>query len=94
MNFNWRHFVLIAATTAMMGCGTFVHEENVARAVEKQGYKEVRIIAKHIFFVGWRGCGWDDEAAFEASAVNSAGQRVDLTICAGWPFKGVTVRTS
>ena len=78
----------------MTACGTFVDTERVARAVEKQGYRDVQIVSKHIFLVKWSGCGSDDAVAFEATAVNATGQRVNLTVCAGWPFKGVTVRTS
>ncbi len=91
---NWKHLAAVIAIATTAGCGTFVGEGYVAQAVEKQGYKNVRITAKHIFFVSWHGCGKDDNAAFEATAVNANGQQVDLTVCAGWPFKGVTVRTS
>ena len=83
--------VLVSAGIA--GCGALVSEEGVAKSVEKQGYRDVQIVSKHIFFVGWRGCGKDDEAAFKVTATNPAGQRVDLTVCVGWPFKGVTIRT-
>lgn len=83
--------VLFLITLA--GCGAFVSGENVARAVEKQGYRNVEIVSKHIFFVDWRGCGEDDVAAFNAVGTNAVGEQVDLIVCAGWPFKGVTVRT-
>lgn len=78
---------------AIAGCGTFVASDDVARAVEKQGYRNVEIVSKHIFFVAWRGCGTDDDAAFNATGTNAVGEQVDLIVCAGWPFKGVTVRT-
>lgn len=76
-----------------VGCGALVSDERVSVAAEKQGYKNVQVVSKHIFFVSWRGCGKDDDAAFNATGVNATGNRVDLIICAGWPFKGVTVRT-
>ena len=86
-------FALFFITLFISGCGTFVSNENVTTAVTKQGYKDVEVKSKHIFFVNWRGCGKDDDAAFKMSAINSIGQKVDLIACAGWPFKGVTVRT-
>ena len=75
------------------GCGAFVNDSDVVRAVEKQGYSDVSIQDSHIFFVNWRGCSKEDDAAYSLVATNSAGNRVDLIACAGWPFKGVTVRT-
>ena len=78
---------------ALAGCGMFVSDSDVVKAVEKQGYSDVSIKASHIFFVRWRGCSNDDDAAYDLVAVNSAGHRVDVIACAGWPFKGVTVRT-
>lgn len=85
---------LVFLALMMTSCGTFVDTDRVARAVEKQGYRDVKITRKHIFFIAWRGCGKDDDAAFKATALNATGQQVDLTACAGWPFKGVTVRTN
>ena len=86
-------FVVILLITSVCGCGAFVSKEKVAKAVEKQGYREVNVTSKHIFFVDWRGCSDSDDAMFNANTINSLDKRVDITICAGWPFKGVTVRT-
>lgn len=77
----------------LTSCGAFVSEDHVIKAVGKQGYRNVKIQAKHIFFVSWRGCSKSDDACFDALATNPLGQEVDILICAGWPFKGVTVRT-
>lgn len=77
----------------LTGCGVFMSRENVVKAVEKQGYTNVQILEKHIFFVDWHGCGSDDDAIFNATATNPTGKQVDILICAGWPFKAVTVRT-
>ena len=75
------------------GCGALVSDDNTVEAVMKQGYSDVQIKASHIFFVSWHGCGDSDRAAYKMAATNALGQRVDLIVCAGWPFKGVTVRT-
>lgn len=90
----WQELGVIVLSLLVTACGALVDTDRVARAVEKQGYRNVKIVNKHIFFVTWRGCGKDDDVAFKAMAVNAAGQQVDITVCAGWLFKGVTVRTN
>ena len=62
-------------------------------AVAKQGYSDVRILHIHPFFADYFGCSKGDRAAYKMSATNALGRKVNLTACAGWPFKGVTVRT-
>jgi len=84
---------IIAMLFMLTACGMFVKEDKVTKAVEKQGYTNVQVLDKHIFFVNWRGCSKSDEAAFDVLATNALGQNVDLVVCAGWPFKGVTVRS-
>ena len=77
----------------LAGNGCMVSEKETIRAAEKQGYQDVQIKERHNFFSGWHGCGSSDSAAFKAKAKNPRGDDVDIIICAGWPFKGVTVRT-
>lgn len=77
----------------VVGRGGCVSQVKSIKATEKQGYRNVTVTERHNFFPGWHGCDDKDAAAFEARAVNPAGQEVDIIICAGWPFKGVTVRT-
>jgi len=78
---------------SLVGCGACIDDGDVKGAVSKQGYKDVVIKDKHIVAVSWRGCSDSDEAAYKVTATNANGQRVDLIVCAGWPFKGVTIRT-
>lgn len=82
-------FLLLTLTA----CGALIDDYEVKKAVEKQGYRDVSITDKSIFFPDWSGCGEDDDACYDMIATNSNGQRIDLIACAGWPFKGVTVRT-
>lgn len=77
----------------LTSCGACVSDSDVTKAVEKQGYTDVKIKSKHIFTVEMRGCSGSDDAAYKITATNSQGKRVGLTVCAGWPFKGVTVRS-
>ena len=88
-----KNYLFLLMLVILIGCGVFVSDDSIKVAVGKQGYRNVEIVSKHIIFVNWQGCGKDDEAAFEIKATNSFGAQVDLIACAGWPFKGVTVRT-
>ncbi|MEK7584654.1 MAG: hypothetical protein AAB490_05390 [Patescibacteria group bacterium] len=92
--------VLVLAYVVILGVGAFwfpgayVSDEKIIAAVENQGFSDVRILDKDITFISWRGCGKDDDAAFQVEATNALGKRVPLTACAGWPFKGVTIRSN
>jgi hypothetical protein len=88
--------ILIAVVIVLavfFGCfrGAFVDESVAVRALEKSGYSHVRITDHKWFVVGLRGCG-RDAARFDAIARNPAGQEVKVFVCAGWLFKGATVR--
>lgn len=89
-----KFITIFLLTFALAGCGYLVDEEEVIQAAEKQGYTNIEIIDSHEIMPKWAGgCGDRDNVAFEATATNSLGKKVDLILCAGWPFKGVTVRT-
>jgi hypothetical protein len=51
------------------------------------------VLDKNIFFVNWKGCSRGDDAQFDVKATNALDVDVDLVVCAGWPFKGVTIRS-
>lgn len=59
--------------------------------LESMGFSEVTIVSNHWFMVFFRGCG-ADAAMFKTSATNVKGEVVKVNVCAGWPFKGTTVR--
>lgn len=73
--------------------GNFVDESVALRALENQGFEQVRILNKDIFFVSLRGCDKSDAAKFDAVAVNPAGKEVQVYVCSGWLLKGATVRS-
>jgi hypothetical protein len=70
-------------------------DADVVRAVERQGWSEVRLGERHPYFVGFHGCAGSDSFAYEAWAVNPVGRHVVITVCSGNTVtqKGVTVRT-
>ncbi len=72
--------------------GIFVPESEAVNALQVQGFKDVKIEDKDVFLLSWRGCSSSDAAKFDAVATNANGQRVNLYVCSGWPFKGSTIR--
>ena len=87
-------YVVLLGACAVWFPGSYVSDEKIVTAVENQGFSDVKILDKDVTFVSWRGCSKGDDAAFQVEATNSLGKRVPLTACAGWPFKGVTIRSN
>ncbi len=73
--------------------GTLVNSEIAVRALKNQGFTNVEILDKDWLAVGLRGCSSSDCAKFEIKADNSAGKKVNVFVCVGWPFKGATIRS-
>lgn len=86
-------FFVVTFAFLASACGVLVDDSHIVRAVENQGYSNVQINSKHILFVDWYGCSNEDEACYDIQATNPLGKRVGIIACAGWPFKGVTVRS-
>ena len=82
--------LLVVALSFRGGC---VGESSAIRALETQGYSNIRIVDKAIFAMGCRGGDQSDAARFTAIATNSLGKEVKIYVFVGWPFKGATVRT-
>lgn len=91
-----RMLALVLVLVAMVfatGCGCLVDEAQAVRAVTNLGFTDVKVESKSVAFVEWHGCSKSDDAAFKVSGKNPQGQRVTLTVCVGWPFKGATIRS-
>lgn len=73
--------------------GTFVDSSIAIRALEKQGYENISIVKEDRFFAWVHGCDARDAARFAMKATNPAKKEVELSVCAGWPLKGATIRT-
>ena len=73
--------------------GVFVNESVAIQAMEDRGFSEVEVDGSAWFLVGLRGCSEKDAARFDVTAINPAGNRVSLSVCSGWPFKGATIRS-
>ena len=87
-------FMIIALGIGLgAGCrGCFADESQAVRALETQGYSDVKITDHHWIWVTLQGCG-ADAAKFDAMAINPAGKKVSVYVCVGWPFKGSTIRS-
>lgn len=86
--------LLMIILSLSFGCGRGIlaREESAIRALETQGYTEVKIVDHAWFAVGWRGCDEKDAARFTARAKNPVGQEVTVYVCSGL-LKGGTIRT-
>lgn len=75
------------------GCGEAVSDSRAREALTDEGYTGIAIKAQHgvsPHLIG--GCGEDDAVAFDASAKNSVGKIVNVTVCCGLIIKGCTIR--
>ncbi len=85
-------FVVVIFVLSLLFCrGIYVSPDRSMATLEKSGFTEVQVKSRNIFFVGLQGCGKDDVVGFNASAINAAGDRVDIMTCHGF-FKGGTIR--
>lgn len=85
--------VLVIAAVAIFG-GVFTSTTKAQHIAQTQLSPQAEVAGKTIFFVGMRGCDRYDSAMFRVKPYTGVnGQIVDnAIICAGWPFKGYTVR--
>lgn len=84
--------MVLALVFLGVGRGMLVDEQVAVDTMEAQGFTNVEVTDKAWFAVGLRGCGSDDTAKFEVTAINSNGQEVECLVCADWPLKGSTIR--
>jgi hypothetical protein len=84
--------ILIFVGLAIGGRGCQVDDAQAHRALKAAGYSDVRITDRSNWFVSWGGCSDSDAVQWDAVAKNARGESVNVIVCAGWPFKGATVR--
>jgi hypothetical protein len=87
--------VLILALTLTGGVsGFFVDDTKVNRLLAAQGFSDISITEKKMFFVQFRGCSEGDSAMYTVNATNPAGKKVEgITVCSG-VWKGATIRSN
>lgn len=83
----------VAVTIGLAGAGRFfVENSDAVRAAQSAGIAAPRIVERHDFFAGRRGCTSDDAVAFTVSGSDRHGAPVEATVCCGTWFQGCVVR--
>lgn len=76
--------LLIALVAFLAGC---TQPDKSRALLEANGYKSVEITGYNFF-----SCSEDDTFSTGFKAVGPTGQPVEGAVCAGWFFKGATIR--
>ncbi len=85
--------VVVAIVVVVSLPGLLIDQSTAVKALETQGFSNVEITGRQWIAVSLFGCSSDDAAKFDVVAINPVGKQVEVYVCAGWPFKGATVRT-
>ncbi len=72
--------------------GKYVDEKVVYRAMDAQGFTNVRVLKRDTWWVSTLGGSESDDVRFTVEAINPIGKRVTVYVFAGWPYKGATIR--
>ena len=84
---------VVSAALIFSGRGCNVTDSEAINAMEVNGFTHVKVVRKIWFLPGFAGCSTHDAVAFTVTAINVKGDKVNMLVCSGWPFKGATVRT-
>jgi hypothetical protein len=80
-----RYVLALVAALALSAC---TDTKGAQDALEDAGYTQIKITGYQFF-----ACSQDDTYATGFEATSSAGHRVSGVVCAGFLFKGATIRT-
>ncbi len=83
----------VLVTVVLVGAGRFfVENSDAIRAAQSAGLAAPRIVERHNFFAGRRGCTSGDAAAFTVTGSDGHGEPAEATVCCGTWFQGCVVR--
>ena len=85
-------FLSVLGLVCLLSCGWTVKDIDVITSIEKQGYTNIAIIARHNYWIDAKGCSSDNSVAHVLSATSPTGRMVVIIACSGVPFEGVTMR--
>jgi len=85
--------IWILIMIASLWRGYLVNDDFAVKALENHGFSNVEVVDRGVFLVGFRGGSASDAVIFRTRAINSIGKEVKISVCAGWPFKGATIRS-
>lgn len=74
------------------GQGILISESSAVKALETNGFSNIKIVKKQWHFVKMRGGSDGDDVRFTAKATNPAGKEVTVYVFAGWPWKAASVK--
>lgn len=88
---GWIAFAVLFLVVLVYSC-TIANQspQDAIDVLTAHGFSDARVL-DHSYLTQWNGCGGDDVVAYKCEAVNPAGKRVAVTVCAGW-LKGGTIR--
>ena len=86
-------FAIITIVISLLApSGIWVRDSKAIRALENQGFKDIRIVGHNYYGLKFRGAEKGETVRFIAEATNSAGKRVTVYVYAGF-WKGAAIRT-
>lgn len=85
--------VVLVLLLVLAPTGLMVPDSKAVRALETQGFSDIKITERAWYFIGMRGGDKSDSVRFTATATNPAGKKVQVYVFSGWLFKGATIRT-
>jgi len=89
----WMWMIMMVLVLGLAGCGYMVGEDDAVQAAKSSGMSAVTVLSAHQLSPHWfGGCSGSDDAAFKMVGTNSAGEKVNFTVCCGAVAKGCTVR--
>lgn len=73
-------------------CALAIPDSRAVDALKVQGFKDVKVVHKDMFFVSCKGGSESDSVRFVCEATNPANQKVKIYVYCGY-WKGSTVRS-
>jgi hypothetical protein len=70
-----------------------ISDDRAVHAAKALGLSDIHVDDSAIWFIEFSGCADDDMKQWTVSGTNAQGQRVTITVCAGF-WKGATVRSN
>lgn len=76
--------ILLLSILLLAGC---TQPDKARELLDANGYKDIEITGYN-----WLSCSKDDTFHTGFKATGPTGKKVEGTVCAGWLFKGATIR--
>ena len=84
--------ILVLFVLAIAACGEFVDDSRAVKAMEANGFTQVRVTGQHGMAPQWNGCSKSDAVAFDVQGINQQQKQIYATVCCGLILKSCTIR--